>query len=87
MKVMNDLTKGEKLLGIVFEKGNNDREQNDMEATARMINRAEKARHLGENFNHQTNNVDNLNWAVEQAQTHFRKAAVFLKEALEMNKA
>jgi len=76
-------TKGEKLIGVEFVKGNNDHEQNDMEALAHMVNRTEKARHLGENFN---GDVENLNWAVDQAQTHLRKASVFLKEALEMNK-
>ena len=82
---MSNLTKGEQLLGITFEKGNNPTEQNDMEALAHMINRVEKARHVGENFSENGCSVENLNWAIDQAQTHLRKAGVFLKEALEMN--
>lgn len=82
---MSELSKGEQMLGIIFVKGNNSTEQNDLEATAHLINRFEKARHLGENFNYETNSVENLNWAIDQAQTYLRKSAIFLKEALEMN--
>lgn len=82
---MSIKTKGEKLIGVTFIEGNNKVEQNDLEALARMVNKIEKARHLGENFDYNNNSVENLNWTVDQAQTHIRKAAIFLKEALEIN--
>jgi len=82
---MSTKTKGEQLIGITFEKGNNDKEQNEMEFMAHLINRIDKARHLGPNFDHENNSIENLNWTVDKAIEKARELALAWKEALEMN--
>jgi len=72
-------SKGARMLNIKFDSGNNDVEQNTKEAFAHAINRLEKKRHLGENFNDEID-TQNLNRMVDSAQHYAYLSALIAEE-------
>lgn len=80
-----DNSKGAIMINCTYQYGNNSTEQNLKEATARMINRVEDLRHLGENFNDSPQAIAELNREINEAQADFHSGFLKAQSALRRN--
>lgn len=74
---------GAKKIGVKFISGNNDVLQNSKESFARHINRIEKHRHLGQNFDQ--HNVNALNECIDLAQHYQVLSNALVEKAIKLN--